>query len=129
MDFHKRQLSVHTPSLSALTANHYVRYFLHTTLKPPPFINPYHPFHQPSSYIGFQDTPTFLAMTLLTEQHKEATTIESNIIHLHQFHALFSLSTSSSSVILILMSEQAKFAYIAGLLSTYNNYKAAGILY
>lgn len=54
------------PSSSTLTANHYVKHSYLPTLQRPLFVKAYPPFHQPSSSNGYQDTLTFLAMTLQT---------------------------------------------------------------
>ena len=57
--------------LSALIANHYMKYSHNTILEPPPSVNAFHPYHQPSAYNGCQDTPTSLTMTLQTVQQKK----------------------------------------------------------
>ena len=93
-------------SLSALTANHYVRHHHHTTLEPPPFINAYYPFHHPSSYYGCQDTPTSLVMTLQTEQQKKPTQLNQTPSIPHQVHASFRSSMNCSVTILLLMPKQ-----------------------
>ena len=77
---------------------------------------------------GYQDTPPFLAITTQTAA-KEATTIESDIIHPSPVSCAFRSSTNCSATILLLTPEQAKFTNIARLRSIYNNYKAAEMMY
>ena len=94
-------------SLSALTANHYVRYHHHATLEPPPFVNAYYPFHHPSSYYGCQiDTPTSLVMILQTEQRKKPPQLNQAPSSPHQFYASFRSSMNCSVTILLIMPKQ-----------------------
>ena len=58
------------PSSSVRTANRYVRHCHHATLEPHPFVNAHHLFHHPSSYNGYQNTPTSLAITSQIEQRR-----------------------------------------------------------
>ena len=108
----KNPNSVHTSILISTVSNHYVRQTHHTTIEPPPLINAYHRFHQPSSYNGCEDTPTSLAMTLQTGQQKKTPQLIQIPSALYQFHAPFKSSTSFSATIFLLMSKQAKFTYI-----------------
>lgn len=82
-----------------------------------------------SSSNGYQETPTFLAMALQTEQQKKPPQLHQIPSTLHQCHVPFRLLMNFSMTIFLPTSKQAKSTNIQRLLPTCNNYKALGMMY
>ena len=100
-------------SSSAQIANHYVRHSHHATPEPLPFVNAYNPFHHPSSYNGFQDTPTSLAMSLQRGQWRKQPQLNQTRSTPDQFHAPFRSPMICSVIILLLTPAQTISTNIA----------------